>query len=136
MNSVKDFTTFIADKIDAFEAELNESIKTYLKDNFGITPEEVEFRGGLFEAGFGGYRSEVEVNLTFLLPIQFEDDDQFCEWHDSEASDSDLDKWGFGELIKNSISHHIWTPYDTETNSCSKTYILINLSESSCHWNT
>jgi hypothetical protein len=136
MNLPKSLTKFIANKIDSFESELNEAIKAYLKDNLGLTPTEVEFRGGLFEAGFGGHRSEVEVNLTFLLPIQFEDDNQFVEWHDSEVSDSDLDKWGFGDLINNSISHHIWTPYDPETNSCSKTCILIKLSESSCHWNT
>lgn len=136
MNQMKDFTAFIANSISTFEVQLNERIKTYLNDKFGLTPTEVEFRGGLFEAGFGGYRNEVEVKLTFLLPIQFEDDDQFCEWHDSENSDSDLDKWGFGDLIKNSDSHFIITPYDPETKSRSKTYLIIYLSESSCHWNT
>lgn len=155
MSRTKELINFVSDSISAFEVKLNDSIKSCVKDTFGLDPTEVEFRGGLFEAGFGGYRSEVEIRLTFTLPIQFQNWDDFADWHDSDSSNEDLDNWGFGELIDSSIRHNIHmsrTPfvdkynsdrYDTSIsrttsidkyNSDSKILLAIDISESSINF--
>lgn len=129
MSNLKDLTKFVAESISSFEESLNQSIKDRIKDTLGISPSEVEFRGGLFEAGFGGYRSEVEIRLTFTLPICFKNWDDFAKWHDSDACDSDLEEWGFLPLIDNSDSHNINLSSDDKDVS-----ITIKFSESSFSW--
>ncbi len=129
MSNLKDLTKFVAESIHSFEESLNQSIKERIKDTLGISPSEVEFRGGLFEAGFGGYRSEVEIRLTFILPIRFKNWDDYAEWHDSDACDSDLEEWGFHPLINNSNSHSINLSSDDN-----EVFITIKFSESSFNW--
>lgn len=137
MSRTKELIDFVSDSISAFEVKLNDSIKSSIKDTFGLDTSEVEFRGGLFEAGFGGYRSEVEIRLTLTLPIQFRNWDDFADWHDSDSSNEDLDNWGFGELIGSSIRHDIHmspTPFGNKYDSDSKILLTIDISESSLHF--
>lgn len=129
MSNLKELTKFVAESISSFEESLNQSIKDRIKDTLGISPSEVEFSGGLFGAGFGGYRSEVEIRLTFILPIRFKNFDDATEWHDSDACDSDLEEWGFHPLIDNSNSHSIHLSSDDEEVS-----ITIKFSKSSFNW--
>jgi len=126
---VKGLITKIADTIDGFEVSLNEVIKNHVINHFGLTPIKVAFRGGLFEAGFGSSRKEVEVELSFLLPISFETFEKFSDWHDGAECDADLDKWGFGVLLDASNSHFLEAPYDDNSGSRTNVYLTIYISE-------
>lgn len=100
MSKGAELCAMIAQQIEQAEIQLNKMIRDQVREKFGLDPLEVEFQGGLFEAGFQGTRTEVEVRLKFLLPISFPDWEAFADWNDdAEKSERDLREWGFWELI-------------------------------------
>jgi hypothetical protein len=100
MSKGAELCAMIAQQIEQAEIQLNKMIRDQVREKFGLDPLEVEFQGGLFEAGFQGTRTEVEVRLKFLLPVSFPDWEAFADWNDDpEKSERDLREWGFWDLI-------------------------------------
>jgi hypothetical protein len=100
MSKGAELCAMIAQQIEQAEISLNRMIRDQVREKFGLDPLEVEFQGGLFEAGFQGTRTEVEVRLKFLLPVSFPDWEAFADWNDDpEKSERDLREWGFWDLI-------------------------------------
>lgn len=128
MSKGAELCAMIAQQIEQAEISLNRMIRDQVREKFGLDPLEVEFQGGLFEAGFQGTRTEVEVRLKFLLPISFPDWEAFADWNDDpEKSERDLREWGFWDLI--GISENNVINYSEEPPN--QVFLEVEFSESS-----
>lgn len=130
VNKGAELCAMIAQQIEQAEIQLNKMIGDQIREKFGLDPLEVEFQGGLFEAGFQGTRTEVEVRLKFLLPISFPDWQAFSDWNDDpEKSERDLREWGFWEILE--ISNNNVINYNYFEDHPTQTFLELEFSESS-----